>query len=346
MAVLCSMAASGRTAQDVKTAMSDYYPGLAALYGSKADRLLEKEFALAVSYTKKNTANSRSSKSARINDTSLPKYSQGGQSLAPSAAAIQQLASDVENVLFAVFDQRLIKNYGRESAGLRLLFRAVLGYMRATGRDVLDMGCRTFAAATGKHQSTIARLLPVLVSASDGILTKVADARGRNADVYVVQLPEKYRQLAKDLSWRKGKIFGLRPIFRRLGDTAALVYEAIERSRLSPTTAGIIKVTGYSRTAVDNALSSLVTMNLVYRSGRQWVINAGANLTALARRLGALEDFEQQIARHRRERAVWQAWLDRHSNRVEERDVYDPERDEYWSPPDQDLGWQYLHETA
>lgn len=346
MAVLCSMAASGRTAQDVKTAMSECYPGLAALYGSKADRLLEKEFALAVSYTKKNTANSRSSKNARINDTSLPNYSQGGRPVAPSAAAIQQLASDVENVLFAVFDQRLIKNYGRESAGLRLLFRAVLGYMRATGRDVLDMGCRTFAAATGKHQSTIARLLPALVRASDGILTKVADARGRNADVYVVQLPEKYRQLAKELSWRKGKIFGLRPIFRRLGDTAALVYEAIERSRLSPTTAGIIRVTGYSRTAVDDALSALVTFNLVHRSGRQWVINAGANLTALARRLGALDDFEQQIARHRRERAVWQAWLDRHSSRVEERDVYDPERDEYWVPPDQDWGWQHLHEIA
>jgi hypothetical protein len=72
---------------------------------------------------------------------------------------VQQLANDIENVLFAVFDQRLIKNHGRESTGLRLLFRAVLGYMRTTGRDVLDMGCRTFAAATGKHQSTIAQLV-------------------------------------------------------------------------------------------------------------------------------------------------------------------------------------------
>ncbi|MFF1253807.1 hypothetical protein ACFVYC_15090 [Pseudarthrobacter sp. NPDC058329] len=326
--------------------MSGCYPGLAALFGSKADRLLEKEFARAVSYTKKNTAKGGSSKSAHINDTSLPTSSQGGHVARSSAAAVQQLANDIENVLFAVFDQRLIKNYGRESAGLRLLFRAVLGYMRTTGRDVLDMGCRTFAAATGKHQSTVARLLPVLVSASEGILVKVADAKGRNADVYLVQLPEQYRQLARDLSWRKGKIYGLRPIFRRLGDTAALVYEAIERSRFSPTTAGIIKMTGYSRTAVDNALASLAALDLVHRSRRQWLITAGANLTALARRLGALDDFEEQVARHRRERAIWQAWLDRHSTRVQERDIYDPERDEYWLPPGQDWGWQHLHEIA
>lgn len=96
MAVLCSMAASGHTAQEVKAAMADCYPGLAALYGSKADRLLEKEFALAVSYTKKNTANRRTPRSAHINDTSLPNNSQGGLRLG-SSAAVQQLANDIEN---------------------------------------------------------------------------------------------------------------------------------------------------------------------------------------------------------------------------------------------------------
>lgn len=76
----------------------------------------------------------------------------------------------------------------------------------------------------------------MLEQASDGILTKIADARGRNADTYVIQLPLHFEQLARDLSWRSGKIHGIRPVFAALGDVAALVYESIERGRLSPTT--------------------------------------------------------------------------------------------------------------
>ena len=65
----------------------------------------------------------------------------------------------------------------------------------------------------------------MLAAASDGILTKVAEARGRNADTYLIQLPAHFDQLARELSWRRGKIHGIRPVFRALGDVAALVYE-------------------------------------------------------------------------------------------------------------------------
>jgi hypothetical protein len=76
--------------------------------------------------------------------------------------------------------------------------------------DVLDVGCRTFATALGKHHGTISRLLPMLEQASDGILTKIADARGRNADTYVIQLPQHFEQLARELP-RSGKINGIPP---------------------------------------------------------------------------------------------------------------------------------------
>jgi hypothetical protein len=71
----------------------------------------------------------------------------------------------------------------------RFLFRSLLGCMRAKETDLLDVGCRTLAAALGKHHATIARLLPRLVQVSDGIITKVADARRRSADVHLFQLP-------------------------------------------------------------------------------------------------------------------------------------------------------------
>jgi hypothetical protein len=61
--------------------------------------------------------------------------------------------------------------------------------MRAKETDILDVGCRTLAVAMGKHHVTIARLLPILAQASDGILTKIADARHKAADVYLIHSP-------------------------------------------------------------------------------------------------------------------------------------------------------------
>ena len=241
--------------------------------------------------------------------------------------------NDLENVLYAVLDHRF-KERGREGLSLRLLLRAVLGYMRTMETDVLDVGCRTFATALGKHHGTISRLLPMLEQASDGILTKIADARGRNADTYVIQLPQHFEQLARELSWRSGKIHGIRPVFRALGDVAALVYESIERGRLSPTTATIVRSTGLSRTAVDTALAAMSSYNMIERRHGHWRITAGTSLTALARRLGALDDAAEQISTHRKQRAAWHAWLDRNlTPELAEHEVDEPDSDLYWIPP-------------
>jgi hypothetical protein len=207
--------------------------------------------------------------------------------------------------------------------------------------DLLDVGCRTFATALGKHHGTISRLLPALERASDGILSKVSDARGRNADAYVIQLPQHFEQLARELSWRSGKIHGIRPVFRALGDVAALVYEAIERGRLSPTTAGIVRATGLSRTGVETALATMSSYNMIERRHGQWTITAGTGLAELARRLGALDDAAEQIRRHRRQRAAWHAWLDRNLvPDLAEHEVEDPESDLFWIPPSEtELDW-------
>ena len=244
--------------------------------------------------------------------------------------------NDLENVLYAVLDHRL-KEHGREGLSLRLLLRAVLGYMRTMETDLLDVGCRTFASALGRHHGTVARLLRALEAASDGILTKVSDARGRNADTYLVQLPQHYEQLARDLSWRSGKIYGIRPVFRVLGDVAALSYEAIERGRFPPTTADIVRSTALSRSAVDKALAEMAAHNMIQRTDGRWFLVAAAGLNDLARRLGALDDAAEQITRHRLQRARWHVWLDRHfSPALSETDLYDAETETHWLPPDDD----------
>jgi DNA-binding GntR family transcriptional regulator len=130
-------------------------------------------------------------------------------------------------------------------------------------------------------------------------------------------------------------------VFRALGDVAALVYESIERGRLSPTTAAIVRSTGLSRTAVETALAAMGSYNMIERRHGQWTIVAGTSLTALARRLGALDDAAEQITRHRKERAAWHAWLDRNLKpELAEHEVADPDSDLYWIPPSEtELDW-------
>lgn len=334
MAVLNHFAACGWTLEQVQREMAGQFAGLAALYKDKghSDRLLDKEWANACGWVKKKPASKTEVTSSLINDTSHPQTT-GGAAKHTSKAGVHQLVNDLENVLYAILDHRL-KERGREGLSLRLLLRAVLGYMRTMETDLLDVGCRTFASALGKHHGTIARLLHALQSVSDGILTKVSDARGRNADTYLIQLPPHFEQLARDLSWRRGKIHGIRPVFRVLGDVAALTYEAIERGRLSPTTAEIVRSTALSRSAVDKALAEMVAHNMIQRSNGCWTVVAATSLTDLARRLGALDDAAEQITRHRLQRARWHAWLDRNlSPELAEHEVSEPDTDLYWIPP-------------
>ena len=173
--------------------------------------------------------------------------------------------------LYAVLDQRLAKS-GREGISLRLLLRAVIGFARSKQSLVIDVGCRSFAIAMGKHHGTIARLLPRLEKLTEGLVERIEKGRGKGADVYLLTLPEQWRSTAAALSWRKGKIYGIRPVFRALGDVAALVYEAIERGRVSPTTADIVRATGIGRTAVDQALMTMAEMSMIERHQGAWQI--------------------------------------------------------------------------
>jgi hypothetical protein len=340
MAVLNHFAACAWSLEQVRRELGGQFAGLSALYGTaqRQDRLLPVEWAKACIWTQKPGRQQRGQKSTRINNTSPP-LTTGGAGGTSSKAGVHQLVNDLENVLYAVLDHRL-REHGREGLSLRLLLRAVLGYMRTMETDLLDVGCRTFATAMGKHHVTIARLLPALAAASDGIVSKVSEARGRNADVYLVQLPPHFEQIAQELSWRRGKIHGIRPVFRALGDVAALVYEAIERGRLSPTTAAIVRTTGLSRTAVETALATMTSYNMIDRRHGHWTITAGTGLTDLARRLGALDDAAKQITLHRKQRALWHAWLDRHeTSDLTAHELHDAELDDYWLPPPDDTGW-------
>lgn len=332
MAVLNHFAACGWSLEQVRGELAGQFRGLAALYQSPAQlaRLLETEWAKALEFT----ASSRGKTTAPKSDTSPTEPTGGGL----SAAAIHQLVNDLENVLYAVLDARFQK-YGREGLGLRFLLRAVLAYMRTMETNTLDVGCRTFALALGQHHSTVARLLRRLAQLSDGMVTKIADARHRNADVYLIELPQRYRGLARDLSWRQGKIHAIRPVFRVLGPAAALAYEAIERSRLSPTTREVAQHARIGASTAERALGEMSALGMIHRDqDKRWHITHTTSLTQLAQRLGADQDVAAQLTLHRAQRRQWHDWLDRNNpdHQLAEADLYDPEMDEYWPPPEAD----------
>lgn len=332
MAVLNHFAACRWTADQVQGGMTGQYAGLAALYGGKAERLLLGEWAKAQAWTATQAPSQRAGKKPAHNfNTSPTQLTGGGSGL--SCHSIYQLVNDLENVLYAILDHRL-REQGRVGISLRFLLRAVLAYMRINQTNLLDVGCRSFAVALGKDHVTIARLLPALEAASAGILTRINRGRGRNADTYLVQIPREFEQLARDLTWRKGKIHAIRPVFRALGDVAALAYEGIERGRYSPTTTDLTRTTGISRRALIDHLARMESLHMIRRHYGRWEVVAITNLQDLADRLGVTDDRQEQITRYRRERAAWHAWLDRHiTPQLEDHDVYDWEADEYWLPP-------------
>ncbi|MHA7146551.1 hypothetical protein ACX80U_17720 [Arthrobacter sp. TmT3-37] len=347
MAVLNHFVACRWTLDQVRAGMAGQFTGLAALYGTKTDRLLPVEWAKAQAFTAttapaKHPSQRTGKKTAHKYDTSPTSLTGGSpkpvthQGSQLSQLSIHQLVNDLENVLYGLLDYRFMER-GREGISLRFLIRAVLAYMRTMETNILDVGCRTFALALGKNHDTIARLLPVLERASAGILTRIDRGRGRNADTYAVQLPQHFEQLARDLTWRRGKIHAIRPVFRVLGDVSALAFEAIERGRHSPTTADLTRITGISRRALTGHLARMESLQMIRRHHGRWELVATTNLAQLADRLGATEDREAQLTRYRKERAAWHAWLDRHLvPQLDEHELYDAEVDEYWQPPIED----------
>ncbi|MDQ0241460.1 hypothetical protein [Arthrobacter bambusae] len=353
-AVLAHLAATGWSLQHVRHELrGTELAGLAALYHGKEGRLLDPEWDKALAYAQnlpqKAGGNRGRTNHPRNSDTSPPLTRRGGAS--GSKAAVRELVNDLENFLHVSLDPKLAR-LGREGHSLRLLMRSLLGYMRAEETQLLELGCRSLAVSLGKHHGTTAALLARLVELSDGILSKIEDAKGTKADLYLIELPDKYRAAVKDLSWRRGKIYGIRPVFRALGDIAALVYEAIERARFSPITAEIIRASGCGDTAVAQALRDMAALGMIHRAGDDtWHITATTNLTELAKRLGVYEDYLDHIARNRVDRTKWHARLSRHApeQRVAEVDMYDAERDEWWlPPPDADpASWQQqLYQAA
>lgn len=191
------------------------------------------------------------------------------------------------------------------------LLRALLAAAHQDGSLTLARGCRSLAIASGIDRTKIPATLTALCAEDQPLLRQVSPARGKNAAVYELLPPD---TATPDRSpWSRGRpVHALRPVFRVLGLTAAVVYEALELNA-GLTGRRTAALTGLSPTTVLDTLALLHAHGLARTTAKGgntlWEITSGKELAEAAERLGATTVVVALILRFRTERLLWWAWL-------------------------------------
>jgi DNA-binding transcriptional ArsR family regulator len=341
-AIVTGAAAAGMELTDVeRRMMQGTWPGLASFYARYASRhrvpALKRDWIKALEYLRKNPGSRTQEDNARISPTSRPNTQPPaiqGNSVSSTPDAEHRFIRNWRNAL------RLREhNYLDSRTGLarRMVLRALGEAAHMTASRFIEFGDRSIAVATGLDHTTVGSHLRALRSEQDPLVTLVEQGRGTKGDLYMLTVPEEVKAAAEDLSWRKGKIHALRPVFRELGLPAAFVYEALEHSPTPLATAEIVRMTRLSRTAVTESLEVLAAWNLIVRDrARAWSVVATTSLKELAEHFGVMEAVAAQLHRYRIERILWKEWLFRNVNTVAE--LLSPDDDYPWEafegPPD------------
>jgi DNA-binding transcriptional ArsR family regulator len=342
-AIITGAAAAGMKLTDVERRMlQGTWPGLASFYARYASShripALQRDWTKALGYLRKNPTPKALKNTARISPTSQPNTQplglQGNFS-ASNPDAEHRFIRTWRNAL------RLREHTYQDSrTGLarRMVLRALGEAAHKTASRFIEFGDRSIAVAAGLDHTTVGFHLRALRAEKDPLVTLIEQGRGTKGDLYMLTVPEGVKAAAEDLTWRKGKIHALRPVFRALGLPAAFVYEALEHSPVSLSTADVVRATRLSRTAVTEALEILAAWNMATRGKtRGWSVVASTSLRELAEHLGVTEAVAAQLHRYRTDRILWREWLARNANTVT--GLLSPDEEYPWEefegPPDE-----------
>jgi DNA-binding transcriptional ArsR family regulator len=340
-AIIAGAAAAGMELTDVeRRMMQGTWPGLASFYARYAARhrvpALRRDWLKAVSYLSKNSGTRDRKNNVHKSPTSQPSTQPPGiqDSISSNPDAEHRFIRTWRNAL------RLKERvYADSRTGLarRMVLRSLGEAAHMSASRFVEFGVRSIAVATGLDHTTVGSHLRALRSDSAGLVTLVEQGRGTKGDLYMLTVPDEVKAAAEDVTWRKGKIHALRPVFRELGLPAAFVYETLEHSPGLSTTE-IVNLTRLSRTTVSEALEVMAAWNMIARDGdRAWSVVVTTSLKDLAEHFGVLEAVAAQLQRYRIERILWKEWLSKNANTVTE--LLSPGEDYPWEtfegPPDE-----------
>ncbi len=295
--VIRSAVNAGWSLSDVDLALRGPWAWLRTSYGSKHHSALARDFHKA----RNQRTHELRKRTVRISDTSQP-VTQGGS---PSRFLP---GSDDPHLALRKFTTHT-RNHRRHrgySPRLRAVLDAVIWAGHVQGRIYVNVGVRSLAEQSGVHYDTVACALHEL--AADGLLVRISTGRGRDADVWRINV-----ELGHGQRPARGRRVGLRRVFRVLGGhLVGEVYEALVESPTPLQTGDLARILGYDRRRVYEALLLLGGWDLASSSQHLgWTVGA-ADPTALARRLGGWDDWKQQHDHHQAQRAMWRTFLERH----------------------------------
>ncbi|WP_308159606.1 MarR family transcriptional regulator [Arthrobacter sp. ISL-65] len=336
-AVIVNAAAAGMELVDVeRRVLQGIWPGLASFYARYPSRhrmpALKRDWANALSHLRKSQEKEARKNSVHISPTSQPSTQAGA--LLALKESIDSSNPDAEHRYIRTWRNALrLKESGysdsRTGLARRMVLRALGEAAHMTASRFIEFGDRSLAVATGLDHTTVGAHLRALRSENNPLVTLVEQGRGTKGDLYMLTIPEDLKTAAEDLTWRKGKIHALRPVFRELGLPAAFVYEALEQSPIPLPTMELVRLTKLSRTAVTEALEILAAWKMISRNtARVWSVVTSTSLKELAEYFGVLEAVAAQMQRYRIERIVWRDWLSKNVTTVTE--LLSPGEDYPW----------------
>ncbi|MGM7774426.1 MarR family transcriptional regulator [Arthrobacter sp. KNU-44] len=351
-AILTGAAAAGMELVDVeRRILQGIWPGLASFYSRYGSRhrlpSLRRDWVKAVNYLSKNKDSGPGKNNARISPTSQPNTQPPGIqgiSISSSPDAEHRFIRTWRNALSL---REPLYTDSRTGLARRMVLRALGEAAHKTASRFVEFGVRSIAVATGLDHTTVGSHLRALRSEKDPLVTLVEEGRGTKGDLYMLTVPEGVKAASEDLSWKKGKIHALRPVFRELGMPAAFVYETLEHSP-GLSTAELVRITRLSRTAISEALEVMAAWNMIARDGHKaWSVVSTTSLKDLAEHFGVLEAVAVQLQKYRNERILWREWLSKNVNTVAE--LLSPGEDYPWEsfegPPD-DLTLSHMAFTS
>ncbi|MCC3292609.1 MarR family transcriptional regulator [Arthrobacter sp. zg-Y1110] len=339
--VIAGAAASGMAVTDVQLRMKQgLWPGLASFYARYPARhraaALQRDWRKAQTFLQRKADQKPMKNSVRISPTSKLSTQAGGL----HGRSSSPLTDENEHRFIRSWRNglRILEHRYRSREGLarRMVLRALGEAAHMSASRYIEFGDRSLAVATGLDHTTVGFHLRALRAEKDPLVTLIEAGRGTKGDLYMLTIPDTVMKAVEDLSWRKGKIHALRPVFRELGLPAAFVYEAVEESPEPMSTMEIVRTTGLSRSAVSEALEILASWNMVSR-GNGWSVVAGTSLKTLAEYFGVLEAVAAQIHTYRIQRAQWREWLARNANVVQLMPAPDDDYpwEDFEGPPDE-----------
>ncbi|NLC98284.1 MAG: MarR family transcriptional regulator, partial [Actinomycetales bacterium] len=294
-AVVWAAVSTGMTFLDVARRMKDgTWPGLAAFYARYApehrNKALSRDWNKAVSF-EKHRRNNNSGSSARVG-TTRGQETQGG--------GVHQRIRAWVNVVEFVFDDSR-----RDDLAARAVLAALGEAAARKGSLEVEFGNRSLALATGLNQATVGKALKRLSDEEDALIDLIRPASGVRAALWGLRVPESHRDYAENTAWMRGRVRGVRPVFRELGLPAAFVYAALERAKGSMSARELSRAAHLGGTTTREALQVLHAWGLADLSPNgRWKIGT-ASVQQLAEAFGITEQVAAQLQKYRQERLIW-----------------------------------------